>query len=124
MQHWQSRACIAALVMAIATPAAAAAQPVSRKDSANSVQVDYADLDMSNARDANRLLNRIRRAARNVCDRPTRMAPGEMREYRLCVGETVDTAVADIASPVLTARHLERGGRAPARLALAETIAE
>ncbi len=115
MSHWQSRACIAALVMAIAAPAAA--EPMSHDSEQKSVRVNYDDLNMSSERDANRLLNRIRRAARNVCDRPTTMRAGEMREYRACVSETTDTAVADIASPVLTARHIERGGNVPVTLA-------
>jgi UrcA family protein len=69
-----------------------------------SVAVNYADLKTDAAAGAKALLGRLKMAAREVCGTPPGLTELQrMAAYRACVQATVDSAVATIDNPVVTA---------------------
>jgi UrcA family protein len=82
------------------------------------VRVTYADLDLSQPSDAQRLYNRLRRATAYVCATP---ASSVLHRYdRACRDATLDQAVADLNNPALAAIHSDRvAPRRPMRIASA-----
>src|SRR5438477_435182 len=65
--------------------------------------VRFADLDLSRMDGARTLMHRIRAAARDVCSpEPSRTTDfAEMSDYRQCMIEAMDGAVAQAGSPLL-----------------------
>ena len=69
-----------------------------------SVEVSFRDLDLSTQSGAAKLYRRIQAAARNVCQyEPT--SPRVQIIWQYCVLPTVDAAVANVNSPLLTELH-------------------
>jgi UrcA family protein len=96
---------LAALSLASASPFTQAAPP-GLFDAAPSIKVSYADLDLTKAAGADTLYKRIQRAARMVCrDSASPFEIGRGRKFRKCYEAALDTAVSDVSSPLLTARH-------------------
>jgi UrcA family protein len=90
----------AAILGALATAPAAAAEPVVR----SSVRVSYADLDLSREAGARALLERIEAASQRVCG--PRPSPRNLKiniHYRACYRDAVSQAVAEVESPLLSA---------------------
>jgi UrcA family protein len=91
----------AALTLAGAGSAARAADP------APSVRVVIADLDLSRSEDAQVLDERLRTAARRVCNVDARRPLAERALETRCIRESLDRAYVDLAAM----------GRLPSRLA-------
>jgi UrcA family protein len=84
------------------TPAA----PLEQFDAAPSIKVSFADLDLNKTAGVDALYKRIQRAARMVCrDSTSPFDIGRARKFRKCYEAAIDTAVTDVRSPLLTARH-------------------
>jgi UrcA family protein len=80
-----------------------------------SVEVSFRDLDLSTASGAAKLYRRIQAAARSVCQyEPT--SPRAQTIWQYCVLPTVNAAVANVNSPLLTELH--SGHSSPAVTAL------
>ena len=80
-----------------------------------SVEVSFRDLNLSTQSGVAKLYRRIQAAARNVCQyEPT--SPRAQIVWQYCVLRTVDAAVANVNSPLLTELH--SGHSSPAVTAL------
>jgi UrcA family protein len=80
-----------------------------------SVEVSFRDLDLNTPSGAAKLYRRIQAAARNACQyEPT--SPRAQIIWQYCVLPTVDAAVANVNSPLLTELH--SGHSSPAVTAL------
>jgi UrcA family protein len=80
-----------------------------------SAEVSFRDLDLSTQPGAAKLYRRIQAAARNVCQyEPT--SPRAQIIWQYCVLPTVDAAVANVNTPLLTELH--SGHSSPAVTAL------
>lgn len=101
------RAGIVAGVMGVMVLAAAQAPAAVRDD----VAVNYADLDISTTAGAEKLYERIRRAAEQVCPRVDFMDIQRHAVAVRCQNEAVAHAVNSIASPQLAAVHAARSHR-------------
>lgn len=98
----------AAVAFAAMASAPAAAQPLERF----ATPVSYADLNLNNRAGADVMLNRIQSAARDGCgERFGRVTLKEYLMRRECVQGSMDRAVTYLGHPLVTARHIERGGR-------------
>jgi UrcA family protein len=73
--------------------------------------VRYADLDPSRPGDARRLYDRIKRAARAVCDNDPSSDLERLREYEKCLGQAVTEAVEKVQSEEVSAIHRARDPR-------------
>ena len=105
-----SRALALFAVCLLGSTIAWAAPPETR-----SVEVSFRDLDLSTASGAAKLLRRIQAAARNVCQyEPS--SPRAQIIWQYCVRPTVNAAVANVNSPLLTELH--SGHSSPAVTAL------
>jgi len=74
-----------------------------------SVSVHYGDLNLATDAGAQTLLQRLNAAGRRVCG--GRTSPRSIMMYQLrraCIREKVSTAVAELGSPVVTARLASR----------------
>ncbi len=118
MKNLMSGVAFAAAVM-FAAPSFAEVQ----NTEAPQMTVRYADLDLSNDRDAARLLRRMNHAAAFVC-RDHRPPPGSLRytgrdyagereAFENCRTEALSQAVAQFDHPMVTAMHINRGGSLP-----------
>jgi UrcA family protein len=88
------------LALAVIAPADA------KTTTAHAVHVSYRDLDLSTTDGNARLLHRIQLAAERVCDVNHGPQPLTWRiASDRCVNQTMDRAVADVNSPMLTAMH-------------------
>ena len=95
--HFRSLALCA--VCLLGTTIAWAGPPATRR-----VEVSFRDLDLSTQSGAAKLYRRIQAAARNVCQHePT--SPRAQIIWQYCVLPTVDAAVANVNSPLLTELH-------------------
>ncbi len=92
-------------VMVLAAARAPAAMP-------GDVAVNYADLDISTTAGAEKLYERIRLAAEQVCPAVDFMDLQRHRVAVRCLNEAVAHAVNSIASPQLAAIHAARSHRA------------
>lgn len=79
---------------------ASAGQP----STARSVSVNYRDLNLSTIGDAITLYERLKGAARTVCDGPM-TGVAAYQEWRSCYDAAIADAVAKVNSPLLTAVH-------------------
>ncbi|MGI8839301.1 MAG: UrcA family protein [Caulobacteraceae bacterium] len=83
-----------------------------------SIKVSYADLNLSTEAGAKVMLQRIRNAAKTICD-PSPDSTDLLQDhlYRSCVNTITDHSVARFNNPIVTA--LNSGKSAPASMALA-----
>jgi UrcA family protein len=72
-----------------------------------SIVVRFADLNVDNPQGARKLYARIQTAADKVCGGPASSFwyPGQQEAYRACYKSSIDTAVAKVNRPMLTALH-------------------
>jgi UrcA family protein len=82
----------------------ASAEPLTRTQ-----QVDFYDLDLTKARDTERLYRRLRTASLEVCSdfAKSKSAPGRDR-HRHCVDRALADAIATIGHPSLTTLHASK----------------
>jgi UrcA family protein len=74
------------------------------------VSVPYGDLDLTTSAGAQRALDRVRRAAIQVCGgQPDIRDLAARRRFRECVDRTMDSAVAQLRAPRVTALHRRSG---------------
>src|SRR5262245_44078491 len=93
------------------TALASAASATSAQDR-RSVTVFYGDLNLANPVGVQRLYQRIRQAAVQVCDDPRALGPLSLRRSaKRCTEQAVDEAVRSIDNRVLTALHQEKTQR-------------
>ena len=92
---------LAALVSAAAAHAAPASNPTSGVVTVSKA-VSVADLDIGSQAGAKAALARLRYTAKDACDPGSTPLDGGS-QYRACVSDAVDRAVASLGSPVLTA---------------------
>jgi UrcA family protein len=92
------------LVAALASGQAFAKSP---DDGINSTRVSYGDLNLSQSGDAQKMLERIHRAASRVCSLPGGESPIDQLSngYRKCVRTASANAVATLNSPMVTAAY-------------------
>lgn len=77
--------------------------------SAPSYEVHFADLDLANKQDTQRLYSRLRIAAREVCsDFAERKSPVMRDRYKGCMNEALTGAIETIGNPALTALHVSK----------------
>lgn len=76
-----------------------------------SVEVRYADLDLSHQAGVDAMINRIERAAQTACQARGGRAPiSAWRAERACVRETATNAVHALNEPRVSTRYAERMG--------------
>ena len=101
---------LAALICcsALAGAAGAGTEPTRR-----SVTVSYGDLNLANPAGVERLYQRLRQAANQVCDnlKVYSLAAHSAPSYRKCTKQAVEEAVASINNRSLTALHQQRSSR-------------
>jgi UrcA family protein len=85
-----------ATLAAVLTVNLASATPAD--DSVRSVVVRYSDLDLSQPADARRLYDRIKKAARAVCEANPFSDLAQLAQYRMCVSRAVRDAVDKVAA--------------------------
>lgn len=90
-----------AAALLLATSGAAIAAPAKE---AASVDVAYADLDLSNASGERRLKSRVRMAATRVCGNPGSHGLQAMRKFEDCRSAAIAAASQDISRVVAAAR--------------------
>lgn len=96
---------LAAILALGCLPTASADQSAAAKPA---VTVTYADLDVGTTEGATALLRRVKLAAREACEParvPGPMQPRATSQYRDCVAEAVDIAVARIDIPLVAELH-------------------
>ena len=89
-------------------------------DSSQSRTVQFADLDLSKAEGAATLFNRIKGAAKTVCQaHSTGKTPAEKQRYAACLEFAVSNAVTRVNEPVLNDYVVSRMGqkKTPAKVA-------
>jgi UrcA family protein len=95
---------------ALAVPAFAApgdVRPVAGLSRAFETTVRLGDLDLNRLSGAEAALDRIRLAGRKVCGaRPSPMDLVATHSHRVCAARAVDSAVAALDAPLVTARHM------------------
>jgi UrcA family protein len=97
---------IIALALAIGAASLIADVASARDDGQVSTVVNYRDLDLSQAADAQRLYARLKRASKEVCY--TSLDVRSLRIHRrqeACYAEALDRAVERVNEPALTALH-------------------
>jgi len=74
-----------------------------------SYQVHFADLDLANKHDTQRLYSRLRIAAREVCsDFAERKSPVMRDRYKGCMNQALTDAIETIGNPALSALHVSK----------------
>lgn len=94
----------AALAVAGAQGAGLAPVPDSGRE-IKSITVNFEDLDLAGTAGAETLHGRLRTAARRVCGKADPRDLNAVKDVRRCRTEALDTAVAEIDHPRLTAVH-------------------
>ena len=98
-----------AAVMMAATAAPALADAI---DAPPSATVSYSDLNLANAAGIAQLYGRIRFAANKVCQPFSHKAPFAAQQMDACVDKAMSQAITDVHQPALTARYIEKTGKA------------
>jgi UrcA family protein len=103
------------LLILLTAALASTAQASAERERVLSVPVPLADLDLARERDAERLLERLQTAAWRACGGDPRrhpsyeVMPRYVREvFAECRDDAVAQAVAEVASPALSAVHARR----------------
>ncbi|HEY2661660.1 MAG TPA: UrcA family protein [Caulobacteraceae bacterium] len=104
-----AKSILTAMTALAAVGFAGAAQPALAQDRATdpdavSVNVAFADLNLSSHAGAKVLLQRIHQAAKQICGEPDRSL-ARRGEYVDCMKTTTDRAVASVNSPLVTAMY-------------------
>lgn len=106
--------------LALLLPALAPAEALARDIDLQARRVSYADIDTATDAGADRLLRRLRHAARGVCAVHDGAAPLADRALdRACKRAAMDDALAQLGLPRVSQRYAAQRARDPA-LALAE----
>lgn len=95
---------ICAMALALAAPAVSLASEVP------TAAVRFSDLDLTNARDAARMVARMDKASAAVCGASSFSVKELQRAVRgsTCYRESMDRAMADLGSPTVNAVYRER----------------
>ena len=109
--HSPWSAAFTSVVCLLGVTEASAAAP----SNARSVSVNYRDLNLSTIHDAITLYERLKGAARTVCDGP-RTGVAAYQEWRSCYDAAIADAVAKVNNPLLTSVH--RGPNRDATIAM------
>jgi UrcA family protein len=96
-------AALTAGAMQVALASGTDVQPVSR-------QVNYSDLDVTQASGVKALYHRLVVASGAVCERYEDAELSRMRPYKICVGRALSAAIADINNPLLTSYYESKTG--------------
>ena len=108
-------AVVALGALASATASSAATIRVTDTGNARVATVRYADLDLASRDGAHALIQRVRQAADAVCGgAPSLASLNDQDRYQACVGRTVDGAVQQLNSPLVSRLYTSP---APATLA-------
>lgn len=103
----------AKLTMLLVAMTAGATQ-VALADTADGVplsrQVNYSDLDISQASGVKTLYQRLVRAAGSVCERYEDAEVSRMQRYKTCVRHSLSVAIADVNNPLLTSYYESKVG--------------
>ncbi len=83
----------------------------------NEVSIDTREVDFNNRSDVAMLYNRIRAAARIVCESEGSTDVLQKEAAKACEARQVDAAVAQVNRPQLTELSDRKAGRSPTRLA-------
>jgi UrcA family protein len=112
MRHAKLTVLLAALTAGMAQVALAdmSSEPLS-------VQVKYADLDLSQTADAKTLYQRLASAAGSVCEPYNGGELVNIHRFQACVRQAISTAVADVNSALLTSYYESKGGTRLQRVA-------
>jgi UrcA family protein len=94
--------------LALLCSAAVMASGAIARTTTESMNVRYVAADLNTPDGAEKLYQRIRRAARLVCHEPNVRELDEYRLYQQCFDRAVDDAVAKVNSRALTALHRSR----------------
>lgn len=86
-------------ILSLTTLDATAAAPT---DDANSITVEFGDLNLDRQAGVARLYSRIKGAARQVCNQQSNDQTVSKQVYSACVKQAVSTAVARIDRPLLS----------------------
>jgi UrcA family protein len=99
---------LSVLAICIGTALGATPFEAQASDSATkTVEVRYADLDLSTAQGLEALYQRLTRAANRACDQfGVRLSTTTLRRHIACVSKSMTDAVGKVAHPALTARLL------------------
>lgn len=117
--HTKSYLTLLAAIAAVGF-AAASQSAFAQSDAVASVTVHYSDLNLSSASDAKVMLMRIRRAAKSVCGpEPTSVFDRVSGPYRNCISESVDRAIGQLNSPLVTVLASAKPGSVQTALASA-----
>lgn len=108
----------AAVLVAAVGPGAAATAFAADPGAAVTLKVSIADLNMSSVAGAREALARIQRAARQICGGDSEPSLTQQMQYRSCVSDAVQRAVAAMRLPTLTA--VSQGGHVTTAIASAE----
>ena len=73
-------------------------------------QVNYSDLDTSQASGVKTLYQRLVRAAGSVCERYEDVELSRMQRYKTCVRHSLSVAIADVNNPLLTSYYESKVG--------------
>lgn len=76
-----------------------------------SIEVEYTDINLATEAGAESLYQRIVRAARTACGPTDSRSSRVMSDYRGCLKQAIDGAVAEVNSPKLSAVHEHRSPR-------------
>ena len=108
-----------ALTSVLALGVAAFGQTASAQSTEDGVSVSTSDLNVSTAAGAKTLLRRIHTAADAYCGGQSHVPLDQRRTYEACVSDAVDTTVARLNVPALTAMNSGQPQSAPTDLASA-----
>jgi UrcA family protein len=111
-------AALAALSAIAASHPAAAGTQIGSPDT-RSTRVSYADLNLQSEAGARTMFQRIRHAARSVCEINLDDSWDGRVRYFACVRDTTDQAIAKLDSPLVTA--MNSSGPPKSQIVLAET---
>lgn len=112
------QALLATSVAFATTLGAAQAAPPRAQDAPRSVTVHYGDLDLNRERDVQALYQRLKSAARTVCQPLESADLRQRQQWRECRATALERAVQRSGSEALAALH---AGRAPAVTLAAST---
>lgn len=105
MKAFSTIAALGASALALFSVAAAATTTLP----APSYEVRFADLDLANKHDTQRLYSRLRIAAREVCsDFAERKSPLMRDRYKDCMNQALGDAIETIGNPALTTLHVSK----------------
>jgi UrcA family protein len=103
-------AAVTAIACALSAPIVEGARADPGRTETRSIKVRYDDLDLAKEAGIQRLYQRLRLAARQVCGSPDTRRPADVRDWRRCVDQALGTAVTELGNARLTAVHVRASG--------------